>query len=372
MSRPQSEDEGTAVQRPSAAPRTASAKRHTIRRETLRPVAGPGPNSQGARVTDPDTWREIFRDAMVSVDTTPIGPPERGRTDDDAGYQGWIYVHDFGPVSISDVASDPMRAVRTPRLIDRSPADVCHLTIDRRSSSISQGDRPPADLGAGDAVLVDSSRPWVVVVNDFGHHLVVNVPRADLRRGMGVEDAMFGRRIPGDNPTLRVLTAMITEMGRNQSPTSSDTRLELGHTACELVASVVRSENEGRLRLADPRLSRHTQLLRMRDFVQRHLADTELSPRVVADAFDVSLRYVELVFREGGSSPAQFIRETRLNEARRMLADPRQRHRPIAAIGRAVGIERPSAFSRAFRGRFDVAPRDYREAYGSRTGTARG
>ncbi|NUU23177.1 MAG: helix-turn-helix transcriptional regulator, partial [Streptomycetaceae bacterium] len=157
-----------------------------------------------------------------------------------------------------------------------------------------------------------------------------------------------------------ILTAAVTEMGRNATALSGEARTDLGHTAAELLISTLRTAEHGHSPLADRRLSRRTQLLHMRDFVRRHLADPDLSPQTLADAFNVSARYVHAVFAEDGSPPARFIRDTRMAEALRMLADPRQRHRSIASIGYCVGIENPSIFARTFRGHHGVTPREYR------------
>lgn len=326
-------------------------------------MARPGPHLQGARVPDPDTWRTTLRDAMVAVDATPIGTTARHDVADDdrPEYTGWLYLLELGRTTVSDVGSDPMRVARTPRLIDRNPIDHHHLSIGLRASWAAQSGRP-IRLNPGDALLFDSTRPWGFTADGFVHQLVVGVPREDLRLSAGLRQAMLELPIRAENPTLRVLTAVITELVKTTSVQPAGTLAEIGHTVAELLASALRSESAGHKQLADHRLSGNAQLLRMQDFVRRNLADPDLSPKSLADAFDVSLRYVEGVFRNSGHSPARYIRESRLDEARRMLADPRLRNRPIAAIGRSVGIESPSTFSRAFRNHFDLSPRDCRHA----------
>jgi AraC-like DNA-binding protein len=314
-----------------------------------------GAPAEGA-VPDVDTWRGLLRDAIVELDAEPAGAPEP------PGYTGWVRLLDLGSISVTDVASDPVRVARTPRLIRRNPVDFYHLSVARRPGSwAAQGGRPHR-LRPGDAVLFDAGEPWSVAADDFGHYVIVNVPRADLERDLGVQRALLGKPVPRESPTLRVLMAAIAELGRHAPLLPDETLAELGHTAGELLVSTLRLAAGGGNQLADPRLSRNAQLLRMRDFVRRHLAEPDLSPRTIAAAFGVSLRYVEVVFAEGGVSPSRFIRETRLTEARRMLGDPRQRHRSIGAIARSVGIENPGVFARSFRRQFDITPRDYRHA----------
>ncbi|WP_436772302.1 helix-turn-helix domain-containing protein [Yinghuangia sp. YIM S09857] len=335
--------------------RTAhGVRRHTIGRTLYRPVLRPGPHRLGAAVTDFDVWRTSLRESMVAVDATPVG--DTGRTE----YSGWVYTLNLGAVRIADAASSPVRVSRTPRLIAADAADTYQLSIARRPSEAEQAGHR-VRLRTGDAVFLDATQPSTVVTDAvFGHQVIVNLPRAELRRSVAVDTGMLGRAIRGDHPGLRVLSALIHRLGHESPRMTPEFMAEMGHTATELVASLLRATAEGRAGLADSHLSRAAQLLRMRDFVERNLADPELSPHTLADAFGVSLRYVETVFHETGDSPARFIRETRLDAARRMLADPRQRHRSIAAVGRSVGLVNASAFSRTFKGRYDISPRGYR------------
>ncbi|MEU8134273.1 helix-turn-helix domain-containing protein [Streptodolium elevatio] len=306
---------------------------------------------------DVDSWRASLRDAIVEMDATPLDRP--GSSD----YTGWVYMLDLGPISVTDVASDPVHVARTPRLINHNPVDFYHLSVSRRPSLAEQHGRQ-SRLGAGDAILVDSSEPFSVTADSFAHYLIVNVPRAALRRDLRVDRNMLGQHVSAQNPSLRVLMSLLGELGRGAPELTSEMIHELGHTASELLVSTLRLAEAGHRHYADTRMSRGAQLLRMKDFAMRQLADPDLSPKLLAAAFDVSVRYVELVFRESGVSPSRFIREARLAEARRMLADPRQRHRSIAAIGRSVGIENASVFARIFRARYEATPREYRQFAG--------
>lgn len=97
-------------------------------------------------------------------------------------------------------------------------------------------------------------------------------------------------------------------------------------------------------------------------FVEQHLADQRLSPRVIADAHHISLRQLHRLFEDEDVTPAEWIRSRRLEEVSRQLADPASAHVPVSSVGARWGYADPSAFSRAFRARYGVPPRDYRAA----------
>jgi AraC-like DNA-binding protein len=304
-----------------------------------------------------DTWRAMLRDCIVELDAAPVGGAAPAVED----YTGWVYLVDLGPLSITDVGTDPARVARTARTIGRSQDDFYHLSVAQRPCWSGQAEHETR-MGPGDAVLLDCTMPFWLTADGFAHHVVVNVPKAALRHTLRVERDLLGRRIAADNPVLRVLMAAVAELGKDPAAVPPGMAPEIGHTLTELLVSTLRLEKSGRPAGAGASLGRHAQLLRMQDFVRRHLADPDLSTRTLADAFDVSVRYVELVFRDGGLSPSRFIRETRMDEARRILGDPRQRHRSVAAVARSVGIDNASVFARTFRARYDITPREYRQS----------
>ncbi|MGY1842776.1 helix-turn-helix domain-containing protein [Modestobacter sp. SYSU DS0875] len=100
------------------------------------------------------------------------------------------------------------------------------------------------------------------------------------------------------------------------------------------------------------------QLRNVRSWVLRHLADPELGPGTVAAAHTMSVRQLYRLCSAGGFSLEQWVIDQRLEGARRELAD--QRSRAIAAVARSWGFSDPSHFSRRFRARFGMSPREWR------------
>ncbi len=76
-----------------------------------------------------------------------------------------------------------------------------------------------------------------------------------------------------------------------------------------------------------------------------------ISPRHFARRF-------KIVF---GQSPAAFVQDHRLDEARRRLSEG---NLPIEAVATSVGFKSADAFRRAFRHRFRVMPSKYRRSFG--------
>lgn len=96
------------------------------------------------------------------------------------------------------------------------------------------------------------------------------------------------------------------------------------------------------------------------DFMAANL-DSDLRPAAMARRVGISTRHLERLFRRHtGRSPLQMLVEMRLSRAYALLA---QTDLPVGDIALAAGFSSTQTFSRRFRDRFGVLPRDYRRSW---------
>ncbi|WP_344622150.1 helix-turn-helix domain-containing protein [Kitasatospora arboriphila] len=117
-------------------------------------------------------------------------------------------------------------------------------------------------------------------------------------------------------------------------------------------------------------LARRAMLQRIKHFARSRLADPELKPEMLAQHHHISLRYLQKLFQEHGQSPASWIRDERLHRCCAELRDPRLAHLTIAMIGERSGLYGASHFSRLFRDRYGISPREYRRDHARLTDAA--
>lgn len=98
---------------------------------------------------------------------------------------------------------------------------------------------------------------------------------------------------------------------------------------------------------------------RIRTFVIVNATDPDLDPPLVAHTHHISLRLLQAMFTDIGSSPARFIRDQRLMNARRLLNGGES----IARAGALSGFPDPGTFTRAFRRRFGCTPTAFLNGY---------
>lgn len=109
--------------------------------------------------------------------------------------------------------------------------------------------------------------------------------------------------------------------------------------------------------LSDPK---SLALLRIKEFILRHLHDEDLNPAKVAMANQVSVRYLHALFRNAGTSVCQYILAQRLEACKRALATPALHHKHISEIAFHWGFRSLNHFCRTFKQRYQITPTETR------------
>ncbi|KOX20683.1 helix-turn-helix domain-containing protein [Streptomyces sp. NRRL F-6491] len=99
-------------------------------------------------------------------------------------------------------------------------------------------------------------------------------------------------------------------------------------------------------------------LSRIRAHIEEHLMDPDLSPDSIARAHHISVRYLQKLFQNDGSTVSQWVRQRRLEFCRFELGRS-NRKITMAAVAHRWGFSSPSHFSRTFRGAYGMSPSEW-------------
>ncbi len=108
-------------------------------------------------------------------------------------------------------------------------------------------------------------------------------------------------------------------------------------------------------------------LRRVKDFILQHLHEEDLNPTRIAEANNISLRYLHMLFQRSEMTVSGFILDSRLRVCRQALIDPAFRRVQISEIAFRWGFNSLSHFCRTFRQRYGASPGDVRRAAPSST-----
>ncbi|UKY53048.1 helix-turn-helix domain-containing protein [Streptomyces inhibens] len=103
---------------------------------------------------------------------------------------------------------------------------------------------------------------------------------------------------------------------------------------------------------------------RILQFIDLHLTDADLSPKVIARAQHISVRYLHRLFQDEGTTVGRWIQRRRLEECRRNLLLRVRGHQTIAAVANRWGFMSATHFSRVFRATYGMSPSEWRDTAG--------
>jgi AraC-like DNA-binding protein len=168
--------------------------------------------------------------------------------------------------------------------------------------------------------------------------------------------------VPGDSGLGGVISnalrSVLAGADADANTSASIPGMHIGEAVTNLAAALV-AELAGLT--PDENAARTALMGHIRTFIERNLTDPDLSPATVAAGVNISVRYLYKLFEQDGMTVSEWIRNRRLDNTLRDLADPWLTHRTIAGIGARWGFRDPTHLSRVFRTREGISPREFRE-----------
>lgn len=249
---------------------------------------------------------------------------------------------------------------RTPKLIRQSDPENCHLSLLLRGSAVASWSRTEAAYGAYDIHTNDTSLPFEIVTGQGPITTIgIEVPKKSLGLPWGRAQDVIGRPLSGREGLGALLAQFVSQIAADTGAYLAEDAPRLGGVLSDLVTALFAKALDADEHL-QPETRNRALVLGVKDFVRRNLWDPDLTPGTVADARRISLSHLHRLFRAEGTTVAGYIREQRLEAARRELADPALAGLPIQAIAARWGFKDHTTFTRSFRAAYGTAPKDYR------------
>ncbi|WP_432086351.1 helix-turn-helix domain-containing protein [Streptomyces sp. bgisy095] len=302
-----------------------------------------------------EAWWEVTALALVTTRFRLVEPESFGAR---------IEAMALGTAQLSALSYSALLSQRTPQLIRRSDPEHYQLALVTFGRQGIEQARNNVLLCPGDMVLYDSSRPFDAfagTTRDRAESLVFQFPKKLLSLPAHRAERLLATRLSASGGTGRLLSQFLTGLAEEHATMRPHDMVRLGSIGLDLVTAVLAEHldgDEGRAGASRP----HVLFLRISGFIQEHLG-RPLTPAAIASAHRISLRYLQRIFQEQGTTVSDFIRQQRINRCRRDLADPALRNVPVHAIGARWGFPRPADFGHAFRKAVGMPPGRYRTAH---------
>jgi AraC family transcriptional regulator, positive regulator of tynA and feaB len=292
-------------------------------------------------------WREAVCEAVLNVATEHPGD----------GFSGDITCSNYGDLRFAAFASTPHEVVRRTSHIGRSRNAHYLVSLQRRGASRMFQGEDVCELQPGDVGLVDGTRPFRVEFPERVDRVVAVIPHVMLHSRAPWLDRRPLNRMAGDSALSGALRFYLERLAGPDCSSDAEAAA-LTDNLCNIIALM--TATTGRDRAAARHLSIQPGLDEMLVMLRRHLADPDLSPRMLAERLQLSVRTVHKRFEDAETTFGQWVLDARLQACRRALDDPRQSAFTISQIAFGWGFNDLSHFSKAFKTRFGLPPAQYR------------
>lgn len=213
---------------------------------------------------------------------------------------------------------------------------------------------------AGEFAFTRSMTPFYIECQPDGelpHEVLHVVVPAHVFRRFVPHDIKTGFTVPGQRRELGIAERIFFDVFEGGGELRESVEQLLVESALAVVAEAVNdsaSTAPARQSLPDIRLQ---DALR---YIDLHLSDPGLTIAMVAQANDISPRYLSYLLKQHGAPFSELIWDKRMEIASRWLASTAAGEISIAQIAFRVGFKSPAHFSRMFKRVFGKGPREYR------------
>jgi AraC-like DNA-binding protein len=275
-------------------------------------------------------------------------------------------VGDFAVEDVTWGADSQIVAHRTESLIRACDPECYRLFLSVNGGVRMEQEGRRASFDARDIALYDLSRPWQtwhatgpapmrVVMLTFPR-AVVPITHTAVAPLVGT---VMPRSLPGHSLITRFLIGLLDSTAQGDDGTADVLR--------ECIVGLIRQ----RLGLPNgltPPTRRLLHVACVRDVIRRHLHDPALDPAGIAQAANISPRYLHKLFEGTELTPMQLLKRLRLEGCHRSLRDLALVATPVRDIISAHGYLRPDQFARDFKQLFGVSATQVRGLARQRSG----
>lgn len=293
-------------------------------------------------------WREVFGRTLLNIDVAP---------EETEGFRASAAMCRLGQLGLMRASTSAVRQWNTRSLITND--DVSFIAVLNSRWHGTQLGRN-AELSAGDGLLLSNGDVGALTLPDECRYLTFVLPKAALAPFVPDIGALFSRPMPAANPVLRMLLRYLEFAYEDQSEFAT-TELQTAFTdhVCDLLTLCLGTTRDA-AELAKIRGIPAARLRAIKNDIRTLCCQQDLSVRVIAKRHGVSVRYVQKIFEESGSTFTSYLTEQRLAAAHKALRRGAAGRVPIGTIANSCGFADVSHFNRVFRQRFGCAPSDIR------------
>jgi len=278
--------------------------------------------------------------------------PDRSDAKD---FSASVLHHDRNGFQLVECRCDPCGAVRTRADTVRGDSETLAIQLALSGREIMTIGGQTAELTCGDLIIWDTTQEMRFEVLEPLHKITVMLPLARLKCWMPQSWQTMDRKLPVGSVQADLLASYIAAIRPGFMDGNLTNATGLTEATIGLLINALGADTK-----IEPESLRDSQMVRIRNFIERNLDDAELTPGSIAAACRISVRYLHWVFEPTGTTVLKYVIQQRLIRCRRELSNPTMLSRSITDIAFSSGFHNATHFSRRFKSEFGLTPQDFR------------
>lgn len=245
----------------------------------------------------------------------------------------------------------------------QSQEEHFQIELQRSGTGYLSQDGRTAFLRQGDFCFFDMARPasWSFD-NDYSLFKIL-IPREKLANRLGNTQHLTARAIRGNSVTGALVYGFIMKYIPFLDSIPPQHAQQLADILLNLITSAL-----GELSMAMPHQSagRSTIFYLAQQYLEERLSNPDLNINDCANACGISVRYLQKLFHEQGTSVNRWIHQKRLENYKAALMNPLMADRNMTQLAYDCGFSDISNLSRKFKSEYLMTPSEYRKVHSFR------
>ncbi|HEY7986096.1 MAG TPA: helix-turn-helix domain-containing protein [Methylophilaceae bacterium] len=294
-----------------------------------------------------DWLEDMIRREYTKVEVTP---PEDGDLFNEVTFYEWEKLR------LSVIRSHALTIERFAQEPYHSSQDTYLGVVLLSGSYVLEQNGRETFLNPGDMAIYDATRPHRLQCSREFSKIIVTIPRSEMRARLAGVEHCTALHIPGDSGVGAVASRFIRSAAEQAASLSQGEFSALAEHSLDLLTLALAGVRPQSFNLSR---SRSLSLSRVKDFVERHLADPAMDTALVENGVGLSARYINDLFKDEHTSLMRYVWQRRLECCRKDMLGLAHRGHRISDIAFRWGFNDLSHFSRAFRLYAGCSPRDF-------------
>ncbi len=295
-------------------------------------------------------WARAINASFFAVSTTPLTSKPFS-----AGLNSWL----LGDVRLSLHRCDPVRYCRENTHIGRNDTKFVLVTIPVTTRLRFRQDNRELACGPGSFFLQLGDREYEFIQEEVAEMWSLRIPESLLRTRLLSLDNYAPYAFDAKCGAGALLVDLIKAIPERIAGAGAVLASRLGAIIVDLL--VLALESDAKVLAHRLGSAQQGHMARIEHHIRRNLSDPSITPESIAAACGISLRYLHSLFNGTDTTVSRWILDLRLDACHEDLRAGQPR-RGVSEIAFRWGFSDHAHFSRQYKRRFGLTPRERRLA----------